>query len=425
MNDGYWFGKVAEGWDVVRLKRAVMLSKTRTDKSFGEVRYIGLENIESWTGRLIGSEDSTVGVDEDLDSSTIVSYFEPGDVLFGKLRPYLAKAHLVTEPSIGTTELLALKPSSRLNGRFLLYVLLSPAFIGLIDSSTFGTKMPRADWGFIGNVMIPLPSLIEQQAIVEVLDRKTEKLDALVKEKEELLALLTEKRRSLITYAVTHGLKAKVPLRDSGMIWLGEIPTHWREMHLKRVLTQVDYGISESVNGEGNVAVLRMGDIHDGEIRFDDVGFVEDVDPELLLEPDDLVFNRTNSLDQIGKVGLFRGYSKYPVTFASYLVRLRCSSAILPEFLNYLLNAPPVLAWSRSEALPAIGQANLNPNRYGFLRIALPPLDEQHAIVTYVRTETKKLDDLRKETERTIRLLKEHRAALIAAAVTGQLAVTG
>jgi type I restriction enzyme, S subunit len=145
----------------------------------------------------------------------------------------------------------------------------------------------------------------------------------------------------------------------------------------------------------------------------------------MLLQAGDIVFNRTNSLDQIGKVALFRGWADQPVSFASYLVRLRCGARVRPEYLNVLLNSTYVLAWSRAEALPAIGQANLNPNRYSYLPICLPPVDEQDSIIAHIASETSKLDALRAATERTIALLKERRAALIAAAVTGKLDVQG
>ena len=288
------------------------------------------------------------------------------------------------------------------------------------DGSTNQIELSRAK---LGAYMLMFPPLAEQQAIAAMLDRETAQLDALLAEKRRLLELLAEKRYAFITRAVTRGVVPNARLRDSDLSWLGEIPEHWREMHLKRALTRIDYGISESVSDEGNVAVLRMGDIQNGEVVFDNIGFVNDVDEELLLEPDDLLFNRTNSLDQIGKVGVFRGHTQHPVTFASYLVRMRCASFVLPYFLNFLLNAPFVMGWSRSEALPSIGQANLNPNRYGYLPIALPPLDEQRAIVAHIEAETRKLDDLRAAAERSINLLKERRAALIAAAVTGRLAV--
>ena len=275
----------------------------------------------------------------------------------------------------------------------------------------------------IKSIHIPDPPISRQRAIADYLDRETVRLDELVAAKERLLALLAEKRRAIVTRAVTRGLDARAPLRDSGTPWLGEIPAHWKSCHLKRVLSAVDYGISAQVDTSGEIAVLRMGDIQDGEIDYSNVGFVDEADDALLLRPGDLVFNRTNSLDRIGKVGLFRGASAYPVSFASYLVRLRCNDAALPEFLVWLLNSIPVLAWARAEALPAIGQANLNPHRYGYLPVSIPPLAEQRAIVGFLEIECEKLHVLRAESVRTIGLLKERRAALIAAAVTGMLDV--
>jgi type I restriction enzyme S subunit len=357
---------------------------------------------------------------ETAEGESLSNTFEPGDVLFGKLRPYLAKAWIADFPGRCTTELLVMKPVAA-EARFIRYVCLTRDFIDAVDASTFGSKMPRADWNFIGNMSVPLPEWPKQVAIADYLDRETARLDALVAAKERVLGLLAEKRRALITRAVTRGLDPRVPLRDSGIPWLGEIPAHWSLCHLKRVLASIDYGISESVDATGSVAVLRMGDIRDGEVDYSNVGFVDSVEESLVLRPSDLVFNRTNSLDQIGKVALFRGRADYPVSFASYLVRLRCGPSVLPEFLNWLLNSTFPIAWGRSEALPAIGQANLNPNRYGYLPMALPPLSKQQDIVTFIHRVTGKLDAVRAATERTIALLKERRAALIAAAVTGKI----
>ncbi len=305
--------------------------------------------------------------------------------------------------------------------RFLRYVCLSSAFIDKVDASTFGSKMPRAEWTLIGNISVPVPVREKQRAIADYLDRETARLGALVAAKERMLGLLAEKRRALITRAVTHGLDPDASLRDSGIPWLGKIPAHWKQCHLKRVLVGVDYGVSISVDTEGAIAVLRMGDLSDGELDYSGVGFVEKVDEALLLQRGDLVFNRTNSLDQIGKVALFRGKEEYPVSFASYLVRFRCGPSVLPEFLNYLLNSSFPQAWGRAEALPAIGQANLNPNRFGYLPIALPPLAEQREIVRYISRAASSLQSVRAATEQTITLLKERRSALIAAAITGQI----
>ena len=273
------------------------------------------------------------------------------------------------------------------------------------------------------SLRIPHPPRRVQRTIADYLDRETARLDALVAAKQRVLGLLAEKRRALITRAVTRGLDANALLCDPSIPSVGEMPAHWSRSHLKRLLASMDYGISASVEASGSVAVLRMGDIQDGEIDFSDVGYVDRVDKALLLRPGDLLFNRTNSLDQIGKVALYRGCSDYSVSFASYLVRFRCGPEVLPEFLNWFLNSAFPVAWGRAQALPSIGQANLSPSRYGYLPVALPPIAEQEEIARYISHCTGRIDAVRAETQRTIGLLLERRSALISATVTGQVDV--
>ena len=358
------------------------------------------------------------------------SQFFDGDVVIAKITPCFenGKGALIRGTlggvGFGTTELHVLTPGPDLEGRFLYYITIEPSFRQLGEASMTGAAgQQRVPEDFVRDHRVRVPKLSQQRAIADHLDRETTRLNALVAAKERVLGLLAEKRRALITRAVTRGLDPDASLRDSGIPWLGKIPAHWKQCHLKRVLVGVDYGVSISVDTEGAIAVLRMGDLSDGELDYSGVGFVEKVDEALLLQRGDLVFNRTNSLDQIGKVALFRGKEEYPVSFASYLVRFRCGPLVLPEFLNYLLNSSFPQAWGRAEALPAIGQANLNPNRFGYLPIALPPLAEQREIVRYISRAASSLQSVRTATEQTIALLKERRSALIAAAVTGQVDV--
>ena len=341
-------------------------------------------------------------------------------IIIGRKGSY-GKVNWTAEPCFASDTTFFIDESTSQNHLRWLYWLLQTL---RLDEGTDETAVPglNRETAYARDVLVP--PLSQQRAIAGYLDCETAQLDALVAEKKRLLYLLGEKRRALITRVVTRGLNPNVQLRDSGISWLGEIPAHWTQSHLKRLLASMDYGISVSVETSGNVAVLRMGDIQDGEIDYSRIGFVDEVDGSLLLQPGDLVFNRTNSLDQIGKVALFRGKPDYPVSFASYLVRFRCSFAVLPEFLNYLLNSAYPLAWGRSQALPAIGQANLNPNRYGYLPISLPSIEEQKEIVRYVSDWTSRIDAVRAETQRTIALLVERRSALIAAAMTGQLEAT-
>ena len=187
-----------------RLKYVVSLRRSRVEGAADDRPYIGLENIESSTGRLIGNPAAT---DESApsaggESESLSNTFEPGDVLFGKLRPYLAKAWVAAFPGRCTTELLVMQPVGA-ESRFLWCVCLSRDFIDAVDASTFGSKMPRADWDFIGNMPVPVPRIPQQRAIADYLDRETARLDALVAATERTTVLLKERRAALIAAAVT------------------------------------------------------------------------------------------------------------------------------------------------------------------------------------------------------------------------------
>ncbi|MBW4467099.1 MAG: restriction endonuclease subunit S [Pegethrix bostrychoides GSE-TBD4-15B] len=387
-----------------------------------EIKYIDIGNVDS------NGEISEIAEYRFEDApSRARRIVRDGDIIISTVRTYLqAIAPIESPPNnliVSTGFAVVRSKHERLDENYCKYALRAPEFIGEVVSRSVGISYPAINASDLGSIEIYVPPLSEQRQIAEYLDRETQKLDALIAAKKRLLELLAEKRRALITQAVTRGLNADVLMEDSRSILIGEVPRHWQVTYLRRVISQMDYGISESVGVEGKVAVLRMGDIYDGEIHYKNVGFVKEVDPLLMLAPGDLLFNRTNSLDQVGKVGIFREYQEFPVSFASYLVRMRCGKDVLPDFLNYSLNSDPMLKWARSEALPAIGQANLNPNRYSYLPIVIPPIEEQIEILEYLQISTDKIDRLFSATRSTISLLQERRTSLISAAVTGQLQI--
>jgi type I restriction enzyme S subunit len=159
-------------WTEKRLKFAAPLRIERTEATSEHADYLGLENIQSWTGKLLQTANGELVSDEDSAGGT-ANRFRKGDVLFGKLRPYLAKAIHAGMDGVCTTELLVLKPQPDLHPRFLLYTVLSPEFVGQVDASTFGAKMPRANWDFVGSMKVPVPSFDIQRFIVDYLDRET------------------------------------------------------------------------------------------------------------------------------------------------------------------------------------------------------------------------------------------------------------
>lgn len=385
-----------------------------------EIQYIDIGNVDS-----SGTVHEIATYRFEAAPSRARRIVRDGDVIISTVRTYLqAIAPIASPPDnlIVSTGFAVIRPRvGALDAKFCRYVLREPTFLAEVEMRSTGISYPAINASEIGDIEIPYPPVTDQQIIADFIEAESNHIDALTAAKQRLLDLLAEKRRAIVAKAVMRGLNPATPLHPSGIDCLGDIPAHWEACHLKRVLARLDYGTSDATDVVGSIAILRMGDIRDGELDFSKLAYLAQVEDGLLLQEGDLVFNRTNSLDQIGKVALFRGNVDFPVSFASYLVRLRCEKTVLPEYLNWVLNSSYALAWARAEALPSIGQANLNPNRYGYLPIALPPLAEQQAITKHLAESVTRLDGIRAATEHSITLLKERRGALIAAAVTGQI----
>jgi type I restriction enzyme S subunit len=300
----------------------------------------------------------------------------------------------------------------------------SKAYIPFFTQASDGVRIGQWDLSQARMREIPffIPPLPEQAAIVKYLDYVDRRVRRLIRAKRKLIALLNEQKQALIQRAVTRGLDPDVPLKDSGVEWLGEVPAHWEIVPLKRAFMSMEYGISDSGTDHGTIPILTMGHIRDGLITVPKSGGVTSVPTSLLLQDKDLLFNRTNSAELVAKVGLFRAFDR-PVTFASYLVRMRSYQKNCPEFLNFLLNNSSFLSSARREAIPSLHQSNLNPTRYGRLPIPLPPGPEQVAITNYILEQTSYLNIGISMTKREIELLNEYRTRLIADVVTGKLDV--
>lgn len=269
---------------------------------------------------------------------------------------------------------------------------------------------------------VVVPPLDEQAAIVRFLDYMDRRIRKYISAKQKLIKLVEEQKQAIIHRAVTRGLDPNVRLKPSGVEWLGDVPGHWEVMPIKRAFLSMEYGISESASDTGKIRFLTMGHLKDGRVSVPATGGVDSVDSSLLLHAGDLLFNRTNSSDLVGKVGLFVGYES-PVTCASYLVRMRPRSNHEPEYLNAVLNEATFLSIARREAIPSLHQSNLNPTRYGRLQVALPPKGEQQAILQVLQQKTGDLIKGIISAQREISLLREYRIRLIADVVTGKFDV--
>lgn len=349
---------------------------------------------------------------------------QSGDILISTVRTYLRAIATIKEASedlIASTGFCVVRPSAKVDSGFLGWAARSEPFVGEVVARSVGVSYPAINASELVSINVPLPPLETQRRIARFLDEKTTRIDGLIEKKRALLDRLAEKRQALITRAVTKGLNPAAPMKPSGIDWLGDIPAHWDVFPLKRVLRSSTYGISASLEPTGDVAVLRMGNLADGEIDLSDLRFLDEVDESLFLEVDDVIFNRTNSLDLVGKASIFRGNEDFPVSLASYLVRFRFGNRYIPEFANFAMGADVLLRLARTLALPSIGQANLNPSRYAQIEFPVPPVQEQSQIVSYLAEKIRDLKLTAQKINLSLQQLTDYRSALVTAAVTGRI----
>ena len=196
-----WIGQVPEHWDVKKLKFVLTLSNKKEESKNSNKRYIGMENIESFTGKIN---------DISLIAEGIANSFYKDEILFGKLRPYLAKSYLADFDGICSTEFLVYRSTKVLNNRFALNIFLSYGFIDAVNASTYGSKMPRANAEFISNMFLAIPPLSEQKQIIDYLDKQTAKIDQAIALKTAHIEKLKEYKSVLINDVVTGKVRVSV-----------------------------------------------------------------------------------------------------------------------------------------------------------------------------------------------------------------------
>ena len=239
-----WLGEVPAHWEVRRLKYVAALnpsaSAVRKLAPDIEVSFVPMEAVGEYGGLDLSL---TKELSDVVDGYT---YFSNGDVVVAKITPCFenGKGSLASELAngiaFGTTELHVMRCHPELDKRFAFYLTLTDAFRKLGEAEMYGAGgQKRVPESFITNLKHPTPPLPEQSAIAGFLDRETARIDALASKKERLIGLLREKRTALIARAVSKGLDPNAPLKNSGVEWLGEIPTHWETTELRRLLALV------------------------------------------------------------------------------------------------------------------------------------------------------------------------------------------
>lgn len=388
----------------MRLKDVVILRNEKTTDT--SKPYIALENIISWDAKYIESSIETEGTN---------SVFKPNDILFGKLRPYLAKGFIPSYEGICSTEFFVLKAKKGYYTQYLLYLLLSHSFIDYIKNQVAGVKMPRTNWETFSSIEVSIPSLEVQQRIVEYLDAKTTEIDKKIELLGKKRDAYNRLKTATINRAVTRGLDEHVKLKDSGVEWIGKIPEHWEVKRFKSIFTECKdvstTGTEDLLSVSEYYGIARRTDkMEDGEYETR----AESLVGYKLCQKGDLVIN----IMLAWKRGL--GISDYNgIVSPSYAVYR--GRRIIPHYFHYLMRTDKYIAEYKRNSTGIIdSRLRLYTDKFNDIKAIVPPLSEQKQIAAYLDDCCAKIDEAVTIIDKQIDALKRLKRSLINEVVTGK-----
>lgn len=411
-----WIGNPPAEWGTDWLKWHVRLSTERpTEEEAEALPYIANEDIESWTGKLLNPDPQPAEADS--------RKFQPDDILFNKLRPYLAKVYHATFAGVSSGELLCLRGDIHVLPHYLFYVLSSKAFIDAVNAETFGSKMPRADWETVGHQPLPLPPLATQRRICALLDERTARIDKLIEKKRELLDRVAEKRQAIITHAVTKGLNPDAPMRDSGIDGLGSVPAHWEAIALNKVTAKITNGYvgpTRDLFVDEGIRYIQSLHIKANRIVFGNDFFVEEEwslrHAKSILKTGDVLIVQTGDIGQVASVTPeYEGCNCHALIICSPV-----ESKLNGRYLAWLLNSDYGQEFLHLVKTGAL-HPHLNCGNVKFFDVLIPPLEEQERLADYLDARTTGIELITKRLQESIATFEEYRSALVSAAVTGQI----
>lgn len=343
-----------------------------------DVWLLNLDKIEPHTGQLIAEEKVNFS---DVGSST--AWFDEGNVLYSKLRPYLNKVFVPKKKGIATTELVPLRPDQNIVTReYLAYYLRSDGFLNWVNAQIDGAKMPRVSMKIFWNHEIELSSLEEQKRIVAILD----KADSLRRKRQQAIQLADDFLRT--TFLDMFG----DPVTN---------PKGWPVGTIRDLVESANYGTSDKADEhKGKFPILRMNNItYAGRWDLSSLKYI-DLDPKAedkyLARNGDLLFNRTNSKELVGKAAIFE--SELPMAVAGYLIRVRLNKFGNPYYVSAYLNSGHGKATLQSMCKSIVGMANINAQEMQSIGIMLPPKEIQDRYAEIV-SKVRRAERLQLESE--------------------------
>ncbi len=315
-------------------------------------------------------------------------------------------------------------------GRFVYYHLSSNfykvALEGNAKSTVDSLRLPQ----FL-NFEFSLPTVKEQNHVVDFLDNETAQIDILITKQEKLIELLKEKRQAVISHAVTKGLHPNVPMKDSGVEWLGEVPEHWKIVNIQRVLNSIEQGNSPIAQNQppqdGEYGVLKISAVKKGkfiESESKTLDFKSQLEEKYSVRKGDLLVTRANTPLLVADACVVKNGPQSQIMMSDLVYRLNTTTDVANEFLCYWLLSSNGRTQIELDARGAsMTMAKVSQGHIKAWKVVLPSIQEQNEIVYYLDKKLEEIDNLINKVKWAIEIIKERRTALISAAVTGKIDV--
>ncbi len=404
-----WLGEIPQHWGVKRLKSLGVFNPEALPETADPelaLSYIDIGGVNS-LGEIVEVEQLRFA----SAPSRARRLVRDGDVVVSTVRTYLRAIAQIRDPDpamVVSTGFAVIRPKNELSPEFAAYALRAPYFVERVVANSKGVSFPAISESVMGAFETALPPLSEQRSIATFLHRETARIDALVAKKRRLIELIQEQRTALITRAVTKGLDPSVPMTDSGVEWLGEIPEHWEVKPLKRLFLNLD-SIRAPLSGEERSSMSKEYPYYGASGVID---FVEDYlfDEPLILVAEDgaNLFSRSSPL-------AFVASGRYWVNNHAHILKPLDGGI---RFWLQVLSCVVFDPWISGSAQP-----KLTGEKLGSIPLPVLPPSEKHAIATFLDFETARIDALTDKVRDAIARLQELRTALISAAVTGKIDV--
>lgn len=416
--------KVPENWVWVRLGAfAETISKGTTPKG-GSAAYVdegvNFLRVENLTSEGYISHSKITHITEEMHENYLKRSILKANDLLISIAGSLGKSAIVRECDlpINTNQAIAFVRlfADKIDVNYIRNTIESPLINSVLTKQTKVTSIPNLTLEIIKDCPIPLPPLSEQQRIVERIEELFAKLDEAKERLQEVADSFAVRKAAILHKAFTGELTKQWRLEN------GVSDESWEEKTIGEICSSLKYGTSKKSSDDGEVVVLRMGNLQNGEIDWSNLAYTSDEEDikKYLLKSGDVLFNRTNSPELVGKTSIYRG--EMPAIYAGYLIKLDYEkNIVVGDYLNYYLNSSKAKEYYMQVKTDGVSQSNINAKKIGEFEIPLPTLPEQHEIVRLIDDLLARERSAQQAAEQALASIDLMKKSILARAFRGEL----